>query len=228
MPRRRAPLVGAVQGAILLTGWALQSLPAAPRRAVRQDPVQGAALPCSQLVACGSRCQNQNEVWQRENAGRPAAAGVRLIEMSHKDLEIAALITGLQGRDWPAHYLGFFACFNRGLFYEAHDVLEALWLPSRRGPDDLFYKGLIQLAGAFVHFQKERLRPAGALLRLARGNLADYPPRHQGVEVASILRLINVWLARLPSDPDGPNPFLDCPPPRLNPPTRRREGRKVF
>src|SRR5688572_33201127 len=55
-------------------------------------------------------------------------------------------------------YQGYFACFNLQQYYEAHDVLEDLWLESR---DDnyLFYKGLIQVAGAFVHLQKQYLRP---------------------------------------------------------------------
>ena len=78
------------------------------------------------------------------------------------------MIQDLQGGELDPHYAGFFECFNQQLFYEAHDVLEELWLPRRREPDGLFYKGLIQLAGAFVHLQKDRLSPAAALFRLAR------------------------------------------------------------
>jgi hypothetical protein len=48
--------------------------------------------------------------------------------MSKKSPKIAALIADLHGQARDAHYLGFFACFNRQLFYEAHDVLEELWL----------------------------------------------------------------------------------------------------
>lgn len=100
--------------------------------------------------------------------------------MSHKSPKIAALIADLQGRDLDAHYLGYFACFNRGQFYEAHDVLEELWLADRRGPNGNFYKGLIQFAGAFVHLQKDcpkypRLRPAAALFTLAEDNFRAYP-----------------------------------------------------
>ena len=53
--------------------------------------------------------------------------------MSKKSAMIAALIASCQGRELDAHYLGYFECFNRGLFYEAHDVLEELWLPNRNG-----------------------------------------------------------------------------------------------
>ncbi|MEW6158219.1 MAG: DUF309 domain-containing protein, partial [Verrucomicrobiota bacterium] len=58
--------------------------------------------------------------------------------MSKKSAKIDALIESFRGKPLDAHYLGYFACFNEGLFYEAHDVLEALWLPSRGGEKDCF------------------------------------------------------------------------------------------
>ena len=96
--------------------------------------------------------------------------------MSHKSPKIAALLSSLpDGGPFDRHYLGFFHCFNEQLFFEAHEVLEELWLPQRGGPKDLFYKGLIQLAGAFVHVQKGRRQPALALFGLARQNLRRFP-----------------------------------------------------
>lgn len=64
------------------------------------------------------------------------------------------MIESFQGQELDAHYLGFFDWFNRQLFYEAQDVLEDLWLKDKHGVDANVYKGLIQLAGAFVHLQK--------------------------------------------------------------------------
>ena len=57
------------------------------------------------------------------------------------------------GHGVDARFAGYFILFNEQKFYEAHDVLEDLWLPDRHGPNGHFYKGLIQLAGAFVHLQ---------------------------------------------------------------------------
>ncbi|MGB0582428.1 MAG: DUF309 domain-containing protein, partial [Limisphaerales bacterium] len=85
--------------------------------------------------------------------------------MSHKSPKISELIEHLQGGVHDAHYLGFFECFNRQLFYEAHDVLEELWLECRKTEKDEFYKALIQLAGAFVHLQKNRIQASGKLFR---------------------------------------------------------------
>ena len=122
--------------------------------------------------------------------------------MSKKSGQIAARIAQFQGRELDAHYLGYFDCFNRQLFYEAHEVLEVLWLADRRGPDGDFHKGLIQLAGAFVHIQKNRSGPAAALFRLARANLEKYPPRHGQLDVLATLVLVDDWSRRLEATPE--------------------------
>jgi len=145
-----------------------------------------------------------------------------LSRVSKKSAKIAALIERCRGRDLEAHYLGYFECFNAGLFYEAHDVLEELWLAQRRGPNDAFYKGLIQLAGAFVHLQKHtaarpRLRPAAALFRLARVNLQAFVPVHERLDVGRTIGLIDDWLARLDSGAPGANPLGAGGAPKLLP-----------
>lgn len=117
--------------------------------------------------------------------------------MSKKSAKIAELIESCRGRELDAHYLGYFECFNRELFFEAHDVLEELWLAQRTGPNYGFYKGLIQLAGAFVHLQKNRLKPAGALFDLAAGNLCKYQHPYQSLDVQGVLILISEWKTAL-------------------------------
>lgn len=99
--------------------------------------------------------------------------------------------------NFDPHYSGYFNCFNRQLFYEAHDVLENLWLADKHGPNGNFYKGLIQLAGAFVHLQKNRLRPSAALFKLAENNLKQYPAVHESLNLQNVLSLINHWVNQL-------------------------------
>jgi predicted metal-dependent hydrolase len=79
---------------------------------------------------------------------------------------------------------GYVECFNRAEYYEAHDVLEHAWLElPRAAPEWAFLKGMIQLAGGFVHLRLHylepthrvhgrRLGPAAKLFRLAEENLA--------------------------------------------------------
>ena len=135
--------------------------------------------------------------------------------MGKKSAKIAALIQSFHGRERDAHYFGYFECFNRGLYYEAHEVLEELWLADRKGPNHGFYKGLIQLAGAFVHLQKNRLRPAAALFRLARANLQPCPPIHERLDTAQIVASINLWLSMLEESGFTANPLATDPAPKM-------------
>ena len=111
--------------------------------------------------------------------------------MRAKDQKIADLVERFSGRGFDAHYLGYFECFNQQLYFEAHEVLEKLWLRERGRPLALFYKGLIQLAGAFVHLQKNRRGPAIALFGLARRNLEPYPKYHEGLDLKVVLDTID-------------------------------------
>lgn len=136
--------------------------------------------------------------------------------MSKKSPKIATLIEGCRGQDLPAHYLGYFECFNRQLFYEAHDVLEELWLAEgRAGANYGFYKGLIQFAGGFVHLQKNRLNPAAALFRLSQTYLRQYPNEHQRVNVVGLIASADEWIGELERRNFSSNPLGEKPPPCL-------------
>lgn len=127
--------------------------------------------------------------------------------MGKKSAKIAELISNCEGQDLGAHYLAYFKCFNQGLFYEAHDVLENLWLADKHGRNGAFYKGLIQLAGAFVHLQRNRLRPAVSLFKLAQANLQKYPAIYERLDVAFVLLLINNWRYKIEASDFGVNPL---------------------
>ena len=135
--------------------------------------------------------------------------------MGRKSAKIAIIVECFLGQDLDARYLAYFQCFNQQLFFEAHEVLEELWLSERGNSKDLFYKGLIQLAGAFVHLQKNRLQPAAALFRLARANLTRYPSSYERLEVAHVEKIILEWLSRIQAASDGTNPLSAFGMPRL-------------
>jgi hypothetical protein len=117
-----------------------------------------------------------------------------------KGQKIEAFVESLDtGSTHDPCYEGYFICFNEQNYYEAHDVLEHLWLKDR-GPTHQFFKGLIQLAGAFVHLQKQyrrpdhptdgqRLRPAWRLFKLARTNLEPYLPVFLDLDVREVIDL---------------------------------------
>jgi predicted metal-dependent hydrolase len=98
---------------------------------------------------------------------------------------------------WDPRYWGYFKTFNEGRFYEAHDVLEDLWLECRDTPLDTFYKSLIQLAGAFVHLENKRERPSLALFNLCQGYLKPFGDHCEGLPLTEIHQLIDTWKTRI-------------------------------
>ena len=92
------------------------------------------------------------------------------------------------------YYAAFFQLWNAQKYYEAHDVLEQLWLVEKNVELARFYQALIQAAGAFVHLQKNfeqpshakhgrRLRPAMRLFALALRNLEDLPDEYHALDL---------------------------------------------
>jgi hypothetical protein len=97
-------------------------------------------------------------------------------------------------------YRGFFRCWNEQRYYEAHDVLEHLWL-STTSEDANYFKGLIQAAGGFVHLQKHyefpvhpkhsrRLGPAVRLFALAERNLEPFGAIRYGFNIDGLRALM--------------------------------------
>src|ERR1700683_1896741 len=104
--------------------------------------------------------------------------------MRHKSPKIDALLAGFEELPgFGRHYAGFFGCFNGPLYYEAQQVLEETSLPLRGHGEARYSQGLMQMAGGFVHLQKQRLGPAARLFALALANFETYPPRHAGIDL---------------------------------------------
>ena len=122
-------------------------------------------------------------------------------------------------------YRAFFQCWNEQRYYEAHDVLEQLWLKTKSSDQD-FFKGLIQAAGAFVHLQKQfehpshakhsrRLPPAARLFRLAQRNLSRFAPRHHSLDVAAFCRLLHACADQIVASDYKTNPWSPETAPKL-------------
>jgi len=123
-------------------------------------------------------------------------------------------------------YRAFFLCWNEQRYYEAHDVLEQLWLKDTESRDAYFFKGLIQAAGAFVHLQKRfeypshakhgrRLSPAVRLFQLAEKNLSIFAPRHHGLDVAAFCQLLRAYADRIVAAEYKANPWSPETAPKL-------------
>jgi uncharacterized protein len=98
-------------------------------------------------------------------------------------------------------FLEFIQLFNSEKFFEAHEILEELWLETK-GPRKQFYQGLIQCAVAFAHWQRKN--PRGAIQVGNRGlnTLKMYDPEEEGIDVISLIQESENFLSeRMPTFP---------------------------
>jgi predicted metal-dependent hydrolase len=86
--------------------------------------------------------------------------------------------------------------FNAGQFFEAHEAWEEVWLDSARELRH-FYQGLIQVAAAFVHLQRNEYPGTVKLLREGLRKLDAYPPTTLGVDLAGLIRASRAVEARV-------------------------------
>ncbi|HZE12312.1 MAG TPA: DUF309 domain-containing protein [Chthoniobacterales bacterium] len=124
------------------------------------------------------------------------------------------------------YYRAFFQCWNEQRYYEAHDVLEQVWLHDPITPEDAqYFKGLIQAAGAFVHLQKQfehpthpkhgkRLGPAVRLFRLAEKNLATFGPERHDLDLDRFREMLSRY--RSDTESNGTNPWTPGNAPRVS------------
>ncbi|MDI3298472.1 MAG: DUF309 domain-containing protein [Bacillota bacterium] len=99
---------------------------------------------------------------------------------------------------WPEAYSRFVELFNRGRYFESHEVLEELWRARGR---DRFYQALIILAAAHVHAGRGNARGFRRHLAQAAAMLEPYPDRFRGLDVAALRRWLREALERQEADP---------------------------
>jgi predicted metal-dependent hydrolase len=98
--------------------------------------------------------------------------------------------------DYDARYLAGVLLFNRGDFFEAHEVWEDLWADTGP-PDRRFYQGLIQAAVGLCHFGNGNVNGAVKLYRSARAYMEPFPDRHLGLDAADFWRQMERCFAGL-------------------------------
>lgn len=87
--------------------------------------------------------------------------------------------------------------FNRGQFFECHETLEEIW-QQEHGPVRDLYKGLIQVAAAFVHITRNHYRGPDRLFATAAGYLRPFAAEGAlGFDVAALVAAVESAHARL-------------------------------
>lgn len=111
----------------------------------------------------------------------------------------------------------FAVLFNTQEYYEAHEVLEDLWV-IEVAPEKDFHKGLIMAAVALCHWQKGNQKSALRVLDRAMELLAPYPEGFLGVPLEKLRADLMAVFAPLRAQV-----VLDCPPADTLPRIRIRE-----
>lgn len=77
----------------------------------------------------------------------------------------------------------FIQLFDRGAYWESHEALEVIW---KSDPQN-FYKGLIQVAAAWVHLQRHNRAGALKVLPRALRYLEQYPSPCLGWDISRLI-----------------------------------------
>ena len=75
--------------------------------------------------------------------------------------------------------------FNAGLYFEAHETLEALWV-AEPGDRRLLYQGILQVGVGLHHLRRGNYRGAVNVLAYGLDKLGRLPARCLGVDVAAL------------------------------------------
>jgi predicted metal-dependent hydrolase len=105
--------------------------------------------------------------------------------------------------------------YERGDFFEAHELLEPAWMGTADVPERELYQGLIKLAAGYVHAVRGNPIGLAKNLRGARDRLAaaqDAKAATGDVDLVGLLAAIDSRLARLTLDPTDAT--IDPPRPR--------------
>jgi predicted metal-dependent hydrolase len=106
-------------------------------------------------------------------------------------------------------YVAGIELFNRGEYFEAHEVWEDLWqdCPSA---DRRFYQALIQAAVAVYHFDRDNYIGAARLARSGKRYMEPFHPTYRGLDVVDFWGQVEAYIA--PSLTEGEADFSNARP----------------
>lgn len=86
------------------------------------------------------------------------------------------------------------ALFNEERYWESHEALEAAWRRAS-GPEKEILQGIILIAAALVHLQKNEQDVALSVMKRAYGKLEPYQGEHFGISISALNERISGLLS---------------------------------
>ncbi|MFC7680823.1 DUF309 domain-containing protein [Paenibacillus sp. GCM10028914] len=104
-------------------------------------------------------------------------------------------------------YVAYLIYFNRDRdYFECHEVLEELWLARDKDPR---YKGLLQVAVGLYHFRNGNVPGGFKMMNSAFTKLKPYGEQELGIDLAKLVREIEIYAKRLASFESLPFAYYD-------------------
>jgi len=100
--------------------------------------------------------------------------------------------------------------FNRGFYFESHELLEELWHPSE-GKDRLHYQALIQMAVALRHVQHHNWPGAMGLYQKAKDKWAELPEKYKGLDLKALKESLDPLFDKIKKAADEGQAPVDLP-----------------
>ena len=101
---------------------------------------------------------------------------------------------------YDPRYLAGIVLFNRGDFFEAHEVWESLWMDTS-SPEKKFYQGLIQAAVGLLHFCNGNVAGAAKLYKSSRDYMLRYGSPFLGLNQDAFWSQMDRCFAELTTQP---------------------------
>ena len=123
----------------------------------------------------------------------PRAPMKRIPRKSISEIDLRNLTIVRLAPDEVQHFAAGVALFNDGRYWHAHEVWEEIW---KEHPEDgrIFFQGLIQLAAGYHQLNRNIFRGFSIHIRQAREKFALFPREFLGIDLASLLGVIEVNL----------------------------------
>jgi predicted metal-dependent hydrolase len=108
-------------------------------------------------------------------------------------------------------YLEGIELFNRGEYFDAHEVWEDLWQDCP-ACERRFYQALIQAAVAIYHFERGNFSGTARLARSGKRYMESFRPSYRGLDIDVFWQLVEAYVAgalgRGEATPQTPRPMI--------------------
>lgn len=143
----------------------------------RQIPIHIFGRDCNTPTQEAARKIGVDRIWKRSQFMRELGTLIRI----HMNPPIAYPA----GWNDPLNELARLGIeeFNRGDYFEQHELLEAAWIAEKR-PIREMYQGILQIGLALYQIERENWQGALKMFRRGLPKLRTLPPQCQGIELA--------------------------------------------